>query len=142
MLCPPSAACFWRVNWPSTSSVGKYSERFEPTSAAADFAWNQAERVTGLLCSATSSTCASESVAPFSRYSGGIAGTGGGVGGGSLASAGGCQGLPGAGETALSTERPGEKEAQPAAAARAAAARSAATELPGFLFMRSARRPA
>src|ERR1700693_6381171 len=103
MLFPPSAACFWRSNWPSTSSVGKYSERLEPTSAAAERAWNQAARVTGLLRSATSSTCASESVAPFSWYSGGIAEAGGGGGGGSLACAGGCQRLPGAGETAFST---------------------------------------
>src|SRR6266540_6406043 len=135
MFLPPSAACFWRVRLPSSSSVGKYSDLFDPRSAAADLARNQEVLVKGLLRNARSSTWESDSVAPGRRYSAGIAGAGGGVGAGSRASEGGCQGCPGADDTPLSTEREGGKDEQPATAMRAAAA------IPGtarFLFMRFA----
>src|SRR6266511_4380610 len=122
MFLPPSAACFWRVRLPSSSSVGKYSDLFDPRSAAADLARNQEVLVKGLLRNARSSTWESDSVAPGWRYSAGIAGAGGGVGAGSRASEGGCQARPGAKDTPSSTEREGGKDAQPAAATRAAAA--------------------
>src|SRR6266545_7586127 len=135
MFLPPRAACFWRVILPSSSIAGKYSDLLDPRSAAADLAWNHEALVRGLLRSARSSTWESDSVAPGWRYSAGIAGAGGGVGAGSRASEGGCQGRPGAGDTPPSTEREAGKDEQPATAMRAAAA------IPGtarFLFMRFA----